>query len=96
MKAYPKGAVSGAAAGVGKLKIVKPLESVPMTDGEKLAWERFIVPAQQAIQAVQIALGAAQELLVTGMMEAHSMRPEDGWVLNAERRAFERYPERKG
>lgn len=77
-------------------KIVKPLESEPMTDGEKLAWERFIVPAQQAIQAVQIALGAAQELLVTGMMAAHSIEPEDGWVLNAERRAFERYPEPKG
>lgn len=74
----------------GRVKPDAAVETVPLTDGEKLTWERFARPAALAIQAQQAALATAQELLVRQMMAARGMAPEDGWKLNPEQGRYER------
>ena len=63
-----------------------------VSDKAQLTYNRFILPATQAIQAVQNALGVAQVMVVEIMAEMDGIDTSKGWKFNTERNRWEQYP----
>lgn len=64
-----------------------------LTDGERLLYERFIRPAEQAVAAQQVALQVARDIVVERMAALSGLNLEDGWRFNVERLRWEKLPQ---
>jgi hypothetical protein len=70
----------------------KALETRELSDRSKLVWQQFVGPAQQGMQAVQVALNNAQELVARLLAQAEGLDPDMGWRLHVGKMRWEKHP----
>ncbi len=70
----------------------KPIETLALSDSERLLWERFIGPAEQALAATQRGLDNAAQILLESMLTARKLSQDDGWKFHMAKRRWERHP----
>lgn len=63
-----------------------------LTDKERLLYEQFIRPAEQAVVAQQAALQAAREIVVEYMASLSGVDLDAGWRFNVETLRWEKFP----
>lgn len=68
----------------------KPLETKPLSDADKLQWQKFLGPAEQCVAAVQVAINNSANVLAERMMRDAGLDPEDGWQFNKDKLRWER------
>ena len=70
----------------------KPLDTKPLTDAERLLWQRFISPAKQLLAAAQQSVDTSAVLLIEQMMKERGLKEEDGWQFHQDKLRWERRP----